>query len=628
MIKLSIIIPAYNAEPYIYDLLEVLEKQITDEVEVIIIDDGSEKPLELDQKWILLVRQDNCGISKARNRGLEMAKGEIIAFLDADDLVSNDYIAYILSRSSEEWDFMDLSWRSLENGQYIFKLNSDKDSLTNPSACTRVFRRAFIGDTRFPEKKDACEDEHFTRHLDLKHAKHICATEYMYFYRTGTPGSNSKRFLSGFCNTKRIAYYFKHVTADMTYLVDEFRKEDEYNEIFLLTEQNDISKLEKYAQIWNPREKGTINAMESRGESNFYVNILPKAKRADVVIFTDSIDVIGGVETFCYNFCKVMSQYYDIICLYNDIADNQLQKLIEIVPCVKNTPGVPIVCDTIIVNRLLSDIPSNVEYKKSVQMVHCIKQWMTWKIDQSKNVIVNVSQASKDSFGEEAKDAIVIHNLTLDEEVEGALFLVSAMRVGAEDKQFNDNRCRKFAKLLEDSGIPFLWVYFGDRQMYDEPKGMIYGGITDDIKSFMKIADYTVLLSGSEAFNYSLLESLEVHTPVIVTPLPQNKDMRIEDGVNGYIVPFEVDDFDVRKLLMKPIFEYVHDNKAIIKQWRKVLGKGDPKHDYEPNKMVTVRVLQDYFDKGLQRDLKRDDVVQMTFKRVSILEPRGFVQCM
>ena len=170
-IRFSIIIPAYNAEPYIHELLECLDKQMTDEAEVILIDDGSKRPLKLkkDYPWIShFSRQKNHGISYTRNKGLELAKGEIINFLDADDMVSNNFISYILGRIDEEWDYMDLSWKSLEDDHFWFKLNSDRDSLSNPSASTRVFRRSFIGDTRFPEKKDASEDEHFTRHLGIR----------------------------------------------------------------------------------------------------------------------------------------------------------------------------------------------------------------------------------------------------------------------------------------------------------------------------------------------------------------------------------------------------------------------------------------------------------------------------
>ena len=97
---LSIIIPAYNAEPYIHELLKKLEPQITEEVEVLIIDDGSEKPLTLDQKWVKLIRQENKGASAARNTGLDHATGDYIAFIDADDLIVSIYLSSIKSSAS------------------------------------------------------------------------------------------------------------------------------------------------------------------------------------------------------------------------------------------------------------------------------------------------------------------------------------------------------------------------------------------------------------------------------------------------------------------------------------------------------------------------------------------------
>ena len=51
-VKLSIIIPCYNAEPYIYELLDCLDKQMTKEVEVILIDDGSKTPVLSNYKWL------------------------------------------------------------------------------------------------------------------------------------------------------------------------------------------------------------------------------------------------------------------------------------------------------------------------------------------------------------------------------------------------------------------------------------------------------------------------------------------------------------------------------------------------------------------------------------------------
>lgn len=624
--KLSIIIPCYNAEPYIYELIDCLDKQITDGVEVILIDDGSDNPIPRQKcyPWLSVYRQDNKGISASRNRGLELAKGEIIGFIDADDLVSKNYVSYILSRADEEWDYMDLSWKSLEDNRFVYKLNSDYDRLPNPSACTRVFRRAFIGDTRFPVKKDASEDEDFTRHLGLKNAKHVSATDFMYLYRTETPGSNSKRFLNDERTTKRIGYYFKIVTKDMDYLIKEFEKEDETNEVILLTERNDIPELEKYCQIWCPPRP--IRVMESRGEPTKLFTIVPKPIRTQVVVYRSTIDVIGGIETFIYSFCKQMSKYYDITVVYDTISHEQLSRLVDICPVIKNNPATPIYCDTLIINSIGEKIPTNISFKQSVQMAHCIKQEPTWHIPQGRNHVVNVSQASKDSFGEEAKDGVVIHNLTDGAKVPKSLLLVSALRVGAKDKQGNDERCIKFAKLLDDAGIKYLWLYFGNRPMQKEPENMVYCGLRLDIKPFIAKADYLVQLSGSEAFSYSLLEALEVKTPVIVTPLEQNKDMQIVDGENAYIVPFEVDGFDVKKIMKIPKFEYKHNNVEIIKQWRSLLGNTKPKHDYKPKKDVLVEVIVEY--KDLQRNelMKIGKKCSMKYPRALELQAKGFVK--
>ena len=71
----------------------------------------------------------------------------------------------------------------------------------------------------------------------------------------------------------------------------------------------------------------------------------------------------------------------------------------------RNNPQVPIVCDTLIMNSILDKKPKHIEAKRVVQMVHCIQQG-NFQIPKGRDIIVNVSQASKDSFGESSKDGI------------------------------------------------------------------------------------------------------------------------------------------------------------------------------------------------------------------------------
>lgn len=86
----SVIIPVFNCEPYIAAAIDSVLAQDFSDLEIIVIDDGSTDgtPMVLEQYSgrIRLVRQKNAGVSSARNAGLDIAKGEYIAFLDADDV--------------------------------------------------------------------------------------------------------------------------------------------------------------------------------------------------------------------------------------------------------------------------------------------------------------------------------------------------------------------------------------------------------------------------------------------------------------------------------------------------------------------------------------------------------------
>ncbi len=88
--KISVIIPAYNGETYLAEGIESIERQQYEPLEIIVIDDGSTDNTAQIAKSLSRVRyvyQPNSGgPAKGRNRGLELAQGELIAFLDQDDL--------------------------------------------------------------------------------------------------------------------------------------------------------------------------------------------------------------------------------------------------------------------------------------------------------------------------------------------------------------------------------------------------------------------------------------------------------------------------------------------------------------------------------------------------------------
>ena len=109
MKKVSIIIPVYNNEKYVEKCIRSVMEQTFRNIEIIIIDDGSQDDsveilnrLAAEDKRIVLVHQENGGVAIARNRGLELAKGEYVTFIDGDDYVSKEYIALFYEMAERE----------------------------------------------------------------------------------------------------------------------------------------------------------------------------------------------------------------------------------------------------------------------------------------------------------------------------------------------------------------------------------------------------------------------------------------------------------------------------------------------------------------------------------------------
>ena len=111
--KLSVIIPCYNAQKYLPACLESLLSQSMRDFEAILIDDGSKDDTaaiamqyaSVDER-IRFIRQENAGVSAARNAGLRIAQGEWVLFVDADDLLCEDALNTMLSYADDSVDMV------------------------------------------------------------------------------------------------------------------------------------------------------------------------------------------------------------------------------------------------------------------------------------------------------------------------------------------------------------------------------------------------------------------------------------------------------------------------------------------------------------------------------------------
>lgn len=105
LIKVSVVVPVYNGSIYIEDTLRQLRDQTLEALEIICVDDGStddtcsriEAVANKDVR-VLLVKQEHEGAGEARNKGLELARGKAVIFLDADDIFDNTMLAKLYER--------------------------------------------------------------------------------------------------------------------------------------------------------------------------------------------------------------------------------------------------------------------------------------------------------------------------------------------------------------------------------------------------------------------------------------------------------------------------------------------------------------------------------------------------
>ncbi|MCI8700658.1 MAG: glycosyltransferase family 2 protein [Clostridia bacterium] len=110
MIKVSVIVPAYNVEKYIEKCLNTLVNQTLKEIEIIVVNDGStdntkEKIEEFTTKYpekIIYLEKENGGLSDARNFGMPYAKGEYIGCIDSDDYIEENMYEEMYKKAKEE----------------------------------------------------------------------------------------------------------------------------------------------------------------------------------------------------------------------------------------------------------------------------------------------------------------------------------------------------------------------------------------------------------------------------------------------------------------------------------------------------------------------------------------------
>ena len=198
----SVIIPIYNAEKYLMRCLDSILNQSYTNIELIMINDGSIdsseeicKKINSNKLKIKYFKQDNSGVSVARNKGLELATGEYILFVDSDDYLSPNAIKnYVDIAQKENADITILESKTLVKNGEQYSPAKQNEALTTEElknkilldqignhVIVKLFKRSLFQEINFPEGL-VYEDLYVMPHLIKKANKIIYKCRPVYYY--------------------------------------------------------------------------------------------------------------------------------------------------------------------------------------------------------------------------------------------------------------------------------------------------------------------------------------------------------------------------------------------------------------------------------------------------------------
>lgn len=205
---ITIIVPIYNAKDYIDICINSIVKEITKQMELILIDDGSTDSSEeiydkyKDLKEVKIIKQENHGVSYTRNRGIKEATGKFIMFVDADDYLKKGWSKILLNNIEKDDEYIifskHLSQKKYEKEEILKAcLGIGKDELNNSyimSPFSKVFKTELIKNknVKFAEDVINGEDMLFNFEIIIKAKKIKCINDSIYIYRKNMQSATNR----------------------------------------------------------------------------------------------------------------------------------------------------------------------------------------------------------------------------------------------------------------------------------------------------------------------------------------------------------------------------------------------------------------------------------------------------
>lgn len=296
--RVSVIVPIYNVEPYLKQCLDSLLAQVHENLEVLLVDDCStdrsaaiakEYAQTHSERFRFIQREENGGLSAARNTGMAAATGDWLAFVDSDDWVTENYISAMYAVAQK--DHADIVMSSLYyyypdgkckemspfGGLTTQSSHQEKVALSRPYACTKLFRRSLIvgNNIAFPENIKRSED--IPTIIPL-----LCATEHisilsqpLYYYLQRTTSLSNQNYQG-----MDLSFYPQVINKMFALSPSGFEKELEFRAtsdlmygMIMLMVRSKKPKLDIMQQI------GSFNQEFPKWQLNPYLARLPRGKR-------------------------------------------------------------------------------------------------------------------------------------------------------------------------------------------------------------------------------------------------------------------------------------------------------------------------------------------------------------
>ena len=606
MKKVSIIIPAYNAGKTIKKCLDSICNQTYKNIEIIVINDGSNDNTEdvvksINNDKIIYFKKENGGVSSARNLGLDNATGDYIFFIDSDDYVNETYVENLVKNIKENDSFCLASCIKCETKDGFVDHNLTKE-ITNmfrfPSVTIRLFNKKYIDELNLRFGNSSLgEDLEFTTKLYIYNNNISISDDSVYYYAysegslTHTLDDKSLSLLD---SIKGIEDFAKEMNK-----YDEYYSEIEFINIFhiLIHLLKNLKKIDEDKEIINSIIDNITKKYPSWKENKFIPTLSYNEReflkeqynedRKKIIIYNETL-ISGGIEKCIELLSKSLCNKYIIDVVYineSNILDeniiNIISKYANVYQLKDNEKVYGDVCifSRLYLNkeRLMNQIVANKyllwAHSKPRALDNCVlddKDFIN-KIDK----IICVSECVKNEVNIPDK-TMVIHNFidnnikektneTVEDNFEESNDCLNLSIVSRLSKEKGFNRVEQIIQDLIKHNINFKLKIIGKGRKYEEPlkeafkkyKQVEFLGYKENPFPYIKKSDYLLTLSDYETWGNTISEAKSIGTPCIVTNFPSAKE-QISDNINGIIIPLECDDY----------YKYLYDLKERSKVFK------------------------------------------------------------